>query len=363
MRGKEGSVLVALGMALGLALGRAAPVAGQSGTAPALHLRASAEELLEIAYPARYGGDPRVLEDDVEWVREHDDELREWWERQGPLFLLRASDFAGLPWPYRDIEVYLVRTWPVVSIEYPLVLALDAVQGPGGSAEVPRDDDVRVLLLAHQLVHYLLDDPPAGAAGADGGAYDHPFMTPGSFEGEALVNWVTYAALEDLWGRARLDRATSGELWRAYNPNHEFVVQELMRDRRLSRTAPLTRWLADHPRGSAVFRAADDYRRRAGVDDRPAGQAGPGLSGTTFGIDLGASYGGRIFVAYVDAGSPADRAGLVQGDVLRTIEGRAVGTDVVEAQRRLRESWDENREINLSVEREGREVYLTVGSG
>lgn len=359
MRGKAGSVLVVLGLAVCLP----APVAGQSGTAPALHLRSSAEELLEIAYPARYGGDPRVIQDDIEWVREHDDELIEWWERQGPLFLLRASDMAGLPWPYRDIEVYLVRNWPVVSIEYPLVLALDAVQGPGGSAVVPRDDDLRVLLLAHQVVHYLLDDPPGGAAGADVRTYEHPFMTPGSFEGEALVNWVTYTALEDLWGRARLDRATGSELWRAYNPNHEFVVQELMRGRRLSRTAPLSRWLAENPRGSSIFRVADDYRRRAGVADRPAGEAAPGLSGTAFGIDLGASYDGRIFVAYVDTGSAADRAGLLQGDVVRTIEGRAVGTDVVDAQRRLRDSWEENREINLSVERAGREVYLTLRGG
>lgn len=353
------SALVALGLALGLA----APAAGQTGTAPVLHLRSSAEELLQIAYPARYGGDPRVLEEDVEWVRDHDADLREWWERQGPLFLLRASDMAGLPWPYRDIEVYLVRTWPVVSIEYPLVLALDAVQGPAGSAEVPRDADLRVLLLAHQIVHYLLDDPPEAPSGTLAAAYEHPFMTPGSFEGEALVNWVTYTALEELWGRDRLERATGRELWRAYNPNHDFVVQELMRDRRLARTNPLTRWLSENPRGSAIFRTAEDYRRRAGVGDQPAEQAGRGLSGTEFGIDLGASYDGRIFVAYVDTGSAADRAGLAQGDVLRTIEGRAAGTDVVDAQRRLRESWESNREINLSVEREGREMYLSVGGG
>lgn len=358
MRRKEGSIL-----ALGLLLGLTMPAAGQTGTAPALHLRSSAEELLEIAYPARYGGDPRVLRDDIAWVDEHDDDLRDWWDRQGPLFLLRAADVAGLPWPYRDIEVYLVRTWPTVSIEYPLVLALDAVQGPSGSAEVPREDDLRVLLLAHQLVHYLLDDPPVSPGGSLAAAYEHPFMTPGSFEGEALVNWVTYTALEDLWGRDRLERATGRELWRAYNPNHEFVTQALARDRRLSRTAPLTRWLEDNPRGSAIFQVADDHRRRAGVDRQPAGPAGEGLSGTSFGLDLGASYDGRIFVAYVDRGSAADRTGLRQGDLLRTIEGRDVGSDVVEAQRRLRESWEENREINLSVEREGREVYLTIRGG
>ena len=155
MRALESIVLAVV------ALGLAAPAAAQPGSmVPALHLRDSAEELLEVAYPERYQRDPGALEDDVEWVRDQDDELQEWWARQGPLYLVRASDVAGLPWPYRGIEVYLVRYWPQVSIEYPLVLALDQIQGASGSAQVPQDEDVRILLLANQLVHYLLDDPP-----------------------------------------------------------------------------------------------------------------------------------------------------------------------------------------------------------
>ncbi|HET6616499.1 MAG TPA: PDZ domain-containing protein [Gemmatimonadota bacterium] len=343
-----------------VALGLAAPAAAQPGAmVPELHLRDSAEELLEVAYPERYQRDPGALEDDVDWVRDQDDELQEWWARQGPLYLVRASDVAGLPWPYRSIEVYLVRYWPLVSIEYPLVLALDQIQGASGSAQVPQDEDIRILLLAHQLVHYLLDDPPLAVGSRHDPAYDHPFMTAGTFEVESLVNWVTYTVLEELWGPERLDRATADELWRAYNPNHDFVVDELMR-RRLSRTYPLTRWLRDNPRGSEIFATLEDYEERSGATDEPAAGGVPGLSGTEYGIDLGASYDGRIFVAYVDEGSPASRAGLVRGDVVRTIEGRDAGTDINDAQRRLRESWEDDREINLSVLREGREVFVTV---
>lgn len=341
-------------------LGWASPLAGQAA-APDLRLRASGEELLSIAYPERYGGDPEALVEDVEWVEDEAADLREWWERQGPTFLLRAADMAGLPWPYRDIEVYLVRYWPQVSIEYPLVLALDAVQGAGGSAQVPRDEDVRVLLLAHQLVHYLLDDPPGRPGASADPAYGHPFMVPGSFELESMVNWVTYSALEEIWGRDRLERATGDDLWRAYNPNHEFVVDELMRERRLSRTYTLARWLRDNPSGSEIFAVEEDYEEASGVSDAPVA-AGPGLSGTDYGLDLGAAFDGSIFVAFVDAGSAADRAGVLRGDVLRTIEGREVGPDIGDARRRLEESWDRDREINLSVERDGRELYLTVGS-
>lgn len=351
------------GIAVGLTaltVGVAAPAAGQQ-EAPALHLRATAEELLRVAYPQRYQGDPEVLREDVEWVRDQGEDLLEWWDRQGEMFLLRASDLAGLPWPYRDIEVYMVRYWPEVSIEYPLVLALDEVQGPGGSAEVPQDDDLRVLLLAHQLVHYLLDDPPVTTV-RPAPAYEHPFMTPGSFEIESLVNWVTYAALEELWGTDRLERATRQELWRAYNPNHDFVVEELMRRHRLSRSDPLVEWLRDNPRGSEIFATLEDYEERSGAVDEPVAGQARGLSGTSYGLDLGARYDGTIFVAYVDRGSPADRAGILQGDVVRSIEGREVGSDIEDAQRRLTESWEDNREINLSVLREGREIYVTLGS-
>lgn len=346
----------------GSTLGWVAPLAGQTAsTAPEIRLRGSAEELLSIAYPERYGADPDALSEDVEWVEDESADLRQWWERQGSLFLLRAADMAGLPWPYRDIEVYLVRYWPQVSIEYPLVLALDAVQGPGGSAQVPRDEDVRVLLLAHQLVHYLLDDPPVRPGADADPAYDHPFMVPGSFELESLVNWVTYSTLEEIWGRDRLERATEDDLWLAYNPNHEFVVDELMRDRRLARTYTLARWLRDNPPGSPIFAAEEDYEERSGAADEPTG-AGPGLSGTDYGLDLGAAFDGSIFVAFVDAGSAADRAGVLRGDVLSTIEGREVGRDIGDARQRLDESWEDDREINLSVLRDGREVYLTLGS-
>lgn len=353
---------LAIGAGIGLGIGIAAPAAGQQlGTAPALHLHPEAGELLSIAYPDRYAGDPERLAEDVEWVQDHDDELQDWAQRQAPLYLLRSSDVTGLAWPYRDIEVYLVRAWPVVSIEHPLILALDEVQGPGGSAEVPQDEDVQILLLAHQLVHYLLDDPPLAPGARAHVAYDHPFLAADSFELESMVNWVTYTVLEELWGSARLERATDDDLWRAYNPNHDFVVEELMRGARLTRTNPLTRWLAANPRGSRIFATIEDYEERSGAADGGA-PGTPGLSGTEYGIDLGGSYDGRVFVAYVDRGSAADRAGLAQGDELRTIEGRVVGSDVVDAKRRLDESWDLKREINLSVIREGRELYVTVGS-
>lgn len=358
MRRMAGVVIAWVGSTLGWGM----PLAGQiPSAAPELRLRSSAEELLSIAYPERYGADPDALLEDVEWVEDEGADLRAWWERQGSLFLLRAADMAGLPWPYRDIEVYLVRYWPQVSIEYPLVLALDAVQGAGGSAQVPRDEDVRVLLLAHQAVHYLLDDPPLRQGAIADAAYGHPFMVPGTFELESLVNWVTYSVLEEIWGRDRLERATGDDLWLAYNPNHAFVVDELMRDRRLSRTYTLARWLRDNPSGSPIFAVEEDYEERSGASDEPTA-AGPGLSGTDYGLDLGAAFDGSIFVAFVDAGSAADRAGVLQGDVLSTIEGREVARDIGDARRRLDESWEDDREINLSVVRDGREVYLTLGS-
>ena len=127
---------------------------------------------------------------------------------------------------------------------------------------------------------------------------------------ESMVNWVTYTVLDELWGSARLQRAAADELWRAYNPNHAFVVEQLLREPRLSRTNPLTRWLAAHPRGSAIFATLEGYAARAGDENPVGGGQQPGLSGTSYGLDLGSTYDGRIFVAYVDRGSPADRAGI-----------------------------------------------------
>jgi PDZ domain-containing protein len=336
--------------ALGLLALAAAPARAQT-MVPAIRFHEGAEELAAVVG----GADP---EEDARWVRGHADELVSWWERQGPVFLARAGAISGLPWSYRDIEVYLVRRWPVISIEYPLVLALDEVDGGGEPVEIPDDEDLQVLLLAHQLTHYLLDDPTFLPREQRAATYEHPFLAPGDFEVEAMVNWVTYTVLEELWGRQRLQRATEQELWRQYNPNHLYVVDELVPRWRLTPTTTLVQWLAGQRQGSEIFRIRDAYARQR-REPEPTPETGQNLSGTPYGIDLGGTFEGRIFVSYVDPASPADRAGVKQGDVVATIEGREVGRDVVDAQRRLDESWQDG-EINLSVQRDGREVFLTV---
>jgi hypothetical protein len=351
-------------MTLGIALVAhllAAPLPAQEAVTPVVRFHVeTAAELLQTAYPDRYGLGGDALEEDLEWAREHAGRVIDRWSGWGPLYLQRLEDLAGLAWPTRQIDVYLVRAWPVVSIEHPLVLALDAIRVPGGrEVPVPGDEDVRSLLLAHQLAHHLLDDPDFLTEDERAPAYGHPLMSDGDFAVEALVNWLVYRALEDMWGEERVERAASDEVWRAYNPSHGFVVDELEPRHRLSRTATLADWLAANPEGSEIFRVREAYLRQANL---PV-QALPDRERTTgseAGIDLGATYEGRIFVAYVDGGSPAARAGVLEGDVVRTIEGRPVGSDVAAAQAALDASWRENGELNLSVEREGEEIFFTV---
>ncbi len=347
----------ALGVLLALALApaglgwRPAPAHAQTA-APAVRFHVGAEELVAAAGTGA-SGDARAVEDRA-------GDLVEWWEEKGPEFLARVGNDTGLPWPYRDIEVYLVRSWPVLSIEYPLVLAVGSVGEGPGSVEVPGDTDFQVLVLAHQLTHYLLDDPEFVPQNLRPTAYEHPFLAPGNLEAEAMMNWVVYTVLEEMWGRERLAKAAGREMWRDYNPNHAYVVDELMPRWALGPTSTLVQWLASHPRGSEIFRIHDAYARQLATPEATPDVRG-NLTGTEYGIDLGASFEGRIFVALVDPSSPADRAGARRDDVIATIEGRPPGNDVVEAKRRLDQSWRDNGEINLSVLRDGREIFLTIG--
>jgi hypothetical protein len=358
---RSNSALVKLGMALTAHL-LAAPSPAQEAAIPVVrfHVEAAAE-LLQTAYPDRYGLGGDALEEDLEWAREHAGSITTRWSGWGSLYLQRLEDLAGLAWPTRQIDVYLVRTWPVISIEHPLVLALDAIRAPGGrEVPVPEDEDVRSLILAHQLAHHLLDDPDFLPEDGRAPAYDHPLMSDGDFAVEALVNWLVYRTLEDMWGEERVERATSDEVWRAYNPSHGFVVDELEPRHRLSRTATLADWLAANPEGSEIFHVREAYLRQANVPVDVVPAERERTTGSEAGIDLGATYEGRIFVAYVDEGSPAARVGVLEGDVLRTIEGRPVGSDVAAAQATLDASWRDNGELNLSVEREGEEIFFTL---
>lgn len=336
----------------------------QTGTdrVPAIRFHVEDGELLGLVYPSRYSIGSDALVEDRAWTREASEDLVSWWDRRGPVFLQRVADLSGLPWPYHDVDVYLARYFPTISIQHPLVLALDAVRTRSGELDVPEgNDDLLVLLLAHQLTHYVLDDPDFLREEEIDPIYDHPFLEPGNFSVEAMVNWVTYAALEELWGAERLADATSTEVWETYNPNHRFVVDELRPRWRLGRSSPLREFLEENRAGSEIFRVREAYVRESRTEGAPPEISPDDLSGTDYGFDLGASFGGDVFVSYVDRGSPADRAGLRRGDVLETIEGRAVGDDPAEAERRIESSWADNAEVNLSVLREGEEVFVTVG--
>lgn len=351
-------VLLTMLVASATAQGPSLVVPGVAGVTPTLRFNIGSAELVPILYPER--GDPASLAESAEWIGENAGESLSWWAEYGPELLARYTAITGLRWPYEAIDIYLVRSWPVISIEYPLVLALESVPVAGTEVDVPRDSDVQVLLLAHQLTHYLLDAPLFVPEDEREAAYRHPFMAPGDYEVEALANWVTYTSLTGLWGRERLERAAGVQLWRLYNPNHDYVVDELEPRYGLSATQTLADWLATNGEGSEIFRVHTAYVRQ----DRSGAQAaGPAvrdrLTGTEYGLDLGESFDGQVFVAYVDRGSRAEAAGVFQGDIVHTVEGRSVG-DVVSAQRQLEASWAENKEINLSILREDREIFLSI---
>jgi len=149
-------VALALGTVLFVTGSSAAQGIRGGGSVPVVRFHYENGELLQFIYPSRYSGAGSALAQDAAWTRDEAEDLERWWERQGPVFLERVADLSGLDWPYRDIDVYLVRFWPTISIQHPLVLALDAVLNESGELEAADDEDLRTLLLAHQVTHYLL---------------------------------------------------------------------------------------------------------------------------------------------------------------------------------------------------------------
>ena len=85
-------------MVLGIALATllpATPSPAQEAGIPVVrfHVEAAAE-LLETAYPERYGPGTRALEEDLEWAREHAGRVTDRWSEWGPLYLQRLEDLA-----------------------------------------------------------------------------------------------------------------------------------------------------------------------------------------------------------------------------------------------------------------------------
>ena len=337
-----------------------APTFGQQGSVPAVIFRSEPTYQAMVAADgtdAPQRGDPA---EDARWAERRAESLTDFYESDGARLLRLLSDYAGVEWPYAEISVYLVRRFPTLSIQYPFTIAVGEIRQGSARQEVPGSDFL-TLVFAHQIAHYLLDPPPEALAAERPDALDHPLMEEGNYRREALVNLVTYRALEDLWGRQRLGEAVEEPLWASYNPEAAFV-DSLQTAWDVSLSRPLVSWLREEGRDGRLVRLAEhrESRGRADTGDRtPAPPAGGGLAGTELGFDLGQTSEGRLVIAFLDRGSPADAAGLHSGDVVLTIEGRRFQSSS-EAMAVARDAWEDNGEVNLSVERQGKEVFFQV---
>ena len=92
-----------------------------------------------------------------------------------------------------------------------------------------------------------------------------------------------YRVFEDVVGGDRLRALTADDLWRSYNPNHDFVVDELRPRARLSAGRTLRDWLAENPPYGAVvtyhltegLQSLEQQRRKAEKKLREDGEPVP----------------------------------------------------------------------------------------
>lgn len=332
---------------------------GTGAPVPAVMFRFDPTYQAVVAGGSEEGRDP---EGDVRWAERRAKDLREFYESDGDRLLRLLSDYAGVPWPYEEIPLYVVRYFPTLSIQYPLTLAVGAIRQRGSRQDIPGGDFL-ILTFAHQITHYLLDPPPEALAADRPRALDHPLLEEGNYRREALVNLVAYRALEDLWGPERLRKAVDEPLWASYNPETA-LIDSLQASWTLSRTRPLVSWLGQEGKEGRLVKLAERLESAAGrpqAEEAAAGEghAPAGLSGNEVGLDLGQTAEGRLFIAFLDPRSPADAAGLRQGDIVLTIEGRRFAT-ITDAMRAVRDAWQASREVNLSVERQGKEVFFQI---
>ncbi|MGW1293386.1 S41 family peptidase [Streptomyces sp. NPDC002533] len=123
--------------------------------------------------------------------------------------------------------------------------------------------------------------------------------------------------------------------------------------------------------GKSVKAAAEEVVSRSGdrwgavYDEREYEEFEQALDGTYTGVGLSARRTGRdVTVSRVQPGGPADRAGIRAGDLLRTLDGRAIGrrpvAEVVALLRGDGTGAAEGSRVELGLVREGRSWTETL---
>lgn len=277
--------------------------------------------LQKSLFPREY--DSRAVGEDIQWVRENDSTMAEFWNQKGDTILHILTELSGIEWTEKEFEIYLLRYYPTIGSANPLILPLGGYND-GSVIEAAPDFNKLRLLLIYQLSKRMLLQVYQPSDTAKPPIASHPLMrqTPYRFDNLAMLLAVT--ASYTILGVDTTSNVIQSLFWKQKFPGLKIFEEYFDKDWIITPEKTLSDWIMDEPYYSqlvTVTRTPKIITPETGEEKKFI--EGLPLKGK-FGFSVKLNDANQLEVSKIDIYRLAYACGLKTGDIIKRVDGRIV---------------------------------------
>ena len=322
---------------------------------PKVSIENNTASLQQSIYPQLYKN--RSVNEDIQWVKENDSLLSDYWNVHGDTILHILTEFSGIEWIEPQFDIYAVRYFPTTGSAQPLIIPLGGINDNVKIEAVP-DFDKQRLLLIYQLSKRMLKQAYEPQTTNLYTITNHPLMqeTPYRFDNLAML-----LALNTAYTVLGVDTTAdvyNSRFWKNKFPGRKIFEEYFENSWILSPEKPLVEWIAEEPSFSKLVSATrppriinqNDNQEKMYVEDLPL----KGMFGFT--VEHNSAY--QLVVTKIDMYRLGYACGLREDDIIKRADGKIVKNQksLIEA---LLEKIDEGGAV-LEIVRNGEALDIII---
>ena len=294
----------------------------------------------------------------MKWVKKNDSTLAEFWTSQGDTILHVLTELSGFEWIESEFEIYLLRYFPTIGSDNPLILPIGGINN-GSFTEAAPDFNKLRLLLIYQLAKRMLlqaenqDNPLVVPIS------NHPLMKKSAYRFDNLAMLLAVTTSYTIMGVDTTFDVTQSTFWKNKFPGRKIFEEYFEKSWIITPDKPLIDWIADEPVRSQLVRVTRTPQKKVSettkekkkfIEDLPLkGQFG-------FTVKLNASN--QLAISKIDTYRLGYACGLRLDDVIRRIDGRIVRNHKQIVQRLLEKLEDGGSVMEIIRAKQAMEIII-----
>lgn len=279
-------------------------------------------QLQQSLYPDLY--ETRSVTGDIRWLGENDSVFVDFWQAQGDTVLHLLTELSGIEWQENNFDIYLVRHFNSLGSAAPLILPLGSISNNQTRIAAPEGPPLRFNFI-YQLSKRMLLQINRSKDGRKHPLSYHPLMRTGAYRFDNLAMLLAYSVSMHILDVDTTLATVNSAFWKNNFAGHKIFRKNFETKWILTPERTLIDYLADEPPNSqlvALTRPPRANKKVLGGPD-PIYIEGLPLKGM-LGFTTRINDKNQLQLDKVDPYRLAYANGLVEGDIIRRVNGRLV---------------------------------------